>query len=96
MFLGEEEDGKDILEVIKSNKKFLESRIRSFQLQKFASGVEVAVGAFFNGEDFIYPINVNFEQKDYFLENWAHLPERWGQPCIGANLTKSSKRPWKK
>jgi len=66
LFLGEEEDGKDILEIIESNKKFLQSKIKSFQLQKFAAGIEVAVGAFFNGEDFIYPINVNFEHKRLF------------------------------
>lgn len=66
LFLGEEEDGKDLLEIITSNKKFLESKIKSFQLQKFANGVEIAVGAFFNGEDFIYPINVNFEHKRLF------------------------------
>lgn len=66
LFLGEEEDGKDLLEIIDSNKKFLETKIKSFQLQKFASGVEVAVGAFFNGEDFTYPINVNFEHKRLF------------------------------
>jgi len=66
LFLGEEDDGKDILGIIESNKKFLESKIKSFQLQKFANGVEVAVGAFFNGEDFIYPINVNFEHKRLF------------------------------
>ncbi|MBU0569238.1 phosphoribosylamine--glycine ligase [Patescibacteria group bacterium] len=66
LFLGEEEDGKDILEILKSNKKFLESKIVSFQLQKFVAGVEIAVGAFFNGEDFIYPINVNFEHKRLF------------------------------
>jgi len=29
-------------------------------------GVEVAVGAFFNGHKFIYPINVNFEHKKLF------------------------------
>lgn len=66
LFLGEEDDGKDILDILESNKKFLESKIKSFQLQKFVSGVEVAVGAFFNGEDFIYPINVNFEHKRLF------------------------------
>ncbi|MFA4998940.1 MAG: phosphoribosylglycinamide synthetase C domain-containing protein [Candidatus Paceibacterota bacterium] len=66
LFLGEEDDGKDILDILESDKKFLESKIKSFQLQKFASGVEVAVGAFFNGEDFIYPINVNFEHKRLF------------------------------
>ena len=66
LFLGQDEDGKDIHEIIRSNKKVLERKIKQFQLQKFASGVEVAVGAFFNGNDFIYPINVNFEHKKLF------------------------------
>ena len=66
LFLGEEEDGRDLLEIIQSNKDFLKTNVKSFQLQRFASGVEIAVGAFFNGEDFIYPINVNFEHKRLF------------------------------
>jgi phosphoribosylamine-glycine ligase len=66
LFLGKDEDGKDIYEILRSNKKVLEKRVKQFQLQKFASGVEVAVGAFFNGQDFIYPINVNFEHKRLF------------------------------
>lgn len=66
LFIGKDEDGKDIYEIIRSNKKVLEKRIKQFQLQKFASGVEVAVGAFFNGNDFIYPIHVNFEHKKLF------------------------------
>jgi len=66
LFLGEEEDGKDLLELIESNKKSLSNKVKSFQLQKHAAGVEVAVGAFFNGKDFIYPINVNFEHKRLF------------------------------
>src|SRR3989344_6054063 len=57
LFLGKDEDGKDLHDIIKSNKKVLEKKIKQFQLQKFAAGVEVAVGAFFNGKDFIYPIN---------------------------------------
>ncbi|MEI7425028.1 MAG: phosphoribosylamine--glycine ligase, partial [Candidatus Staskawiczbacteria bacterium] len=66
LFLGNDDDGKDIHEIIRSNKKVLEKKIKQFQLQKFAQGVEVAVGAFFNGKDFIYPINVNFEHKKLF------------------------------
>jgi phosphoribosylamine--glycine ligase len=66
LFLGKEEDGKDLHEIIRSNKKVLEARVKQFQLQKFVAGVEVAVGAFFNGNDFIYPINVNFEHKKLF------------------------------
>lgn len=66
LFLGKEEDGKDLHEILRSNQKVLEKKIKQFQLQKLASGVEIAVGAFFNGDDFIYPINVNFEHKKLF------------------------------
>ena len=31
--------------------------------------MEVAVGAFFNGKEFIYPLNVNFEHKKLFPGN---------------------------
>src|SRR3989344_1302430 len=63
LFLGKYEDGKDIHEILRSNKNVLEKKVKQFQLQKFAAGVEIAVGAFFNGNDFIYPININFEHK---------------------------------
>src|SRR3989338_2647509 len=66
LFLGHDEDGKDIIEVLEHNKTSWSKKIKNFQLQKFAPGVEVAVGAFFNGEDFIYPVNINFEHKKLF------------------------------
>lgn len=66
LFLGKEETGSDLIEVLERNKKSWAKKIKSFQLQKLAQGVEVAVGAFFNGHDFIYPINVNFEHKKLF------------------------------
>lgn len=66
LFLGTEEDGRDIIEVLEHNKITWTKKIKIFQIQKLASGVEVAVGAFFNGDDFIYPVNVNFEHKKLF------------------------------
>ncbi len=66
LFLGQEEDGKDLIQILEQNKKLWAKKIRRFQLQKMAVGVEVAVGAFFNGKDFIYPLNVNFEHKKLF------------------------------
>lgn len=66
LFLGAEEDGKDLLEVLEHNWKTWEKKIKRFQLQKFAAGVEIAIGAFFNGEDFLYPVCVNFEHKKLF------------------------------
>jgi len=66
LFVGQEDDGKDIIELLQLYKKAWAKKITSFQIQKYASGVEVAVGAFFNGVDFITPINVNFENKKMF------------------------------
>lgn len=69
LFLGEEEDGQDILEMLDQNKDIWRKKAPVFLLQKYVGGVEVAVGAFFNGRDFIYPINVNFEHKRVFPGN---------------------------
>jgi len=69
LFIGEEEDGKDVIQVLEDYNKAWAKNIPLFQLQKRVSGVEVAVGAFFNGKEFIYPINVNFENKKLFPGN---------------------------
>ncbi len=66
LFISREEDGIDLLEVLLHNRKAWSKKIASFQLQKYASGVEVAVGAFFNGKDFIKPVCINFEHKRLF------------------------------
>lgn len=66
LFVGQEEDGKDVIQLLEHYKRAWAKKIRCFQLQKYASGVEVAVGAFFNGQEFITPINVNFEHKRMF------------------------------
>lgn len=69
LFVGEEEDGKDVIQVLNDYNKAWAKKIPLFQLQKRIGGVEVAVGAFFNGKEFIYPINVNFEHKKLFPGN---------------------------
>lgn len=66
LFVGQEEDGNDVRNVLAHYKKNWSNKIRIFQIQKYASGVEVGVGAFFNGKDFVTPININFEHKRLF------------------------------
>lgn len=66
LFLGQEDDGRDLIELLAQNKEVWRKKAPVFQLQKFVTGVEVAVGAFFNGRDFIRPININFEHKRVF------------------------------
>jgi len=66
LFVGKEESGEDIIIMLEHYKKSWSKFIKTFQLQEFASGVEVAVGAFFNGKEFVTPININFEHKRMF------------------------------
>ncbi len=65
-FVGREEDGKDVVAILERYKKGWGSKVKTLQVQKFVSGVEVAVGGYFNGVDFIQPICVNFEHKKLF------------------------------
>ncbi len=69
LFVGDEEDGQDVIRVLEAYKKSFPDEIKIFQLQRRVTGVEIAVGAFFNGREFIYPLNVNFEHKKLFPGN---------------------------
>lgn len=69
LFVGEEEDGGDVVRVLEAYKRVLSQDIPVFQLQRRVTGVEVAVGAFFNGHQFVEPININFEHKKLFPGN---------------------------
>ena len=66
LFVGEEEDGRDVVQVLQDYKQHQAQRIKEFQLQRRIVGVEVAVSAFFNGKEFLTPICVNFEHKKLF------------------------------
>ena len=66
LFIGQEADGKDILQVLEHYRANWSRKIKEFQMQKYAEGVEIAVGAFFNGKEFVMPVCVNFEHKHLF------------------------------
>ncbi|MFH1509149.1 MAG: phosphoribosylglycinamide synthetase C domain-containing protein [bacterium] len=69
LFVGQEEDGSDVIRILEAYKKVWIHKIKMFQLQKRVDGVEVAIGVFFNGQEFLSPINVNFEHKKLFPGN---------------------------
>jgi phosphoribosylamine--glycine ligase len=66
LFVGEEDDGRDVLQVLQDYKRAWSDKVKEFQLQRRIMGVEVAVGAFFNGAEFVTPVCVNFEHKKLF------------------------------
>ncbi|MFA6073445.1 MAG: phosphoribosylamine--glycine ligase [Candidatus Woesearchaeota archaeon] len=57
--------GLDLIEALERYKEWSDE-IPQVQLQKKVKGVEIAVGAFFNGKKFLKPININFEHKKLF------------------------------
>ncbi len=88
LFVGQEEDGADVINVLELYKKAWAKKITDFQIQKYVSGVEVAVGAFFNGSEFVRPINVNFENKRMFPGNIGPSTGEMGTHMFWVKSTK--------
>jgi phosphoribosylamine---glycine ligase len=88
LFVGEEDDGKDVIQVLEDYKVAWSKKIKEFQIQKRISGVEVATGAFFNGNEFVMPINVNFEHKKLFPGNIGPSTGEMGTSCFWSEPNK--------
>ncbi len=93
LFIGEEDDGRDVIQVLNDYNKAWAKKIPTFQLQKRIYGVEVAIGAFFDGKEFIYPINVNFEHKKLFPGDLG--PSTGEMGCYDDKTEVLTKEGWK-
>ncbi|MFH1510682.1 MAG: hypothetical protein ABIF10_03240 [Candidatus Woesearchaeota archaeon] len=93
LFIGEEDDGRDVIQVMEAYKKAWSNEIKTFQLQRRVVGVEVAVGGFFNGKEFINPINVNFEHKKLFPGDIG--PSTGEMGCYDAKTEVLTRKGWK-
>ncbi|MFC3478695.1 phosphoribosylamine--glycine ligase [Halobacterium litoreum] len=69
VYVGEEDDGSDVVDVLRAYEKAWGHRMEGFQLQRKVEGVEVAICGFFDGERFAEPVNFNFEHKRLFPGN---------------------------
>ena len=70
-YVGKLENNGDTISLLHNYKKnkYIKKQKVDFDLQKRICGVEVAVGRFFNGENWVGPLNINFEHKNFFNEN---------------------------
>jgi phosphoribosylamine--glycine ligase len=69
LYVGREDDGSDVVDVLRAYEKAWGHRMKGFQLQRRVEGVEVAVCGFFDGDEFVDPVNLNFEHKRLFPGN---------------------------
>ncbi len=65
-YVGMREDGKDVIAILERYKNRYPSSSEHIELEQFINGIEVATSAYFDGEEFVYPININYEHKRFF------------------------------
>jgi len=88
LYVGNEDDGSDVVDVLHAYKKAWGHRMKGFQLQRKVQGVEVAICGFFNGEKFIDQVNFNFEHKKLFPGNIGPQTGEMGTSMFWAGQNK--------
>lgn len=66
LFVGHDDRGLDVIRMLYAYEKSWGDRFGTFQLQHKVKGVEVSIGAYFNGTQFLKPVNITFEHKKLF------------------------------
>lgn len=100
-YVGQRDDGSDMLAFIEQISRSYAKNSMTFELQQFVSGVEVGVSGFFNGHDFVEPIEVSFEHKPLMTGNigpatgemgttmfWTNKKSKLYRETIGKIVTK--------
>ncbi len=59
------EDNQDVLDVLRFCKGKYNKKIKKITIQEKAKGVEMGIGRYFNGTDWVGPIEVNLEHKHF-------------------------------
>jgi len=96
-YVGAMDDGEDIVALLEINRRSWDKPRRpSFILMEHVTGVEVGVGAYFNGERFLEPACIDWEHKHFFNNDLGELTGEMGTlvsyrgagPIFAATLAK--------
>ena len=79
-YVGMAEDGSDLITLLKHYKSQItaEANVVDFILMDYISGIEIGVGAYFNGEHFLQPACLDWEHKHFFTGNLGELTGEMG------------------
>jgi len=87
-YVGKSEDGSDAIAMLENYKKKWATKIKSIHIQQFSKGVEVAIGAWFNGKEFILPACINFEYKKMMNGDVGPSTGEMGTSCLWSHESK--------
>lgn len=68
-YVGKLEDNGDLISVLKNYNRNNKKECKNIDIQKKIEGVEIGVARYFNGNDWVGPIEINLEHKDLFNGN---------------------------
>lgn len=78
-YVGELEDGRDVSALLRQMaSRWTAKAAPRFILMQHLTGVEVGVGAYFNGDTFMEPVCLDWEHKRFFNDNLGELTGEMG------------------
>lgn len=77
-YVGNFESGVDVISVLKNYEKSFGEKIKTITLQQKIQGVEIGVGRYFNGNDWVGPIEINIEHKKFFPDDLGPMTSEMG------------------
>lgn len=86
LYVGQSDDGEDVVQMLQRYRDVWSEDIEEFQLQRCMQGIEISVCAFFDGKQFVTPVNYTFEHKRLFPDDLGPMTGEmgtsmfWGAP----------------
>ena len=65
-YVGNLPDGNDVLDLLEYYGRKIPYEVNHFILQQHIDGVEIGVGRYFNGHNWVGPVEINIEHKNFF------------------------------
>lgn len=77
-YAGERDDARDVLEILNNYAREEKLRDAPISIQKKAEGIEIGVGRYFNGKNFVGPIEMNLEHPRLFAGEIGPFTDEMG------------------